>query len=190
MPFKYVFNCGSQKFQILKNGSDYQGAWPPLVYKLHSLLKASSGGSPLIKDLLGLVTFEYIRLEENHTRDSGYSVCFWISAAEYPSGTDWCCIDNPYVHDGLWSASLETFCRQPYEKASYRSVQIAWVLLLAHLSTLPAREPWPWPKLSFNTRNFPMTKLENPLNPEEDFLYNIQKYFNVTFESWVETPKA
>ena len=38
MPFKYVFNCGwRKKFKILKNGSDYQGAWPPLVYAISTI---------------------------------------------------------------------------------------------------------------------------------------------------------
>ena len=32
---KYVFNCGSWKCQILKNGSDYHGVWPPLIYVVH-----------------------------------------------------------------------------------------------------------------------------------------------------------
>ena len=30
-----------EKFQLLKNGSDYQGAWPPLLYRLFYILKIS-----------------------------------------------------------------------------------------------------------------------------------------------------
>jgi len=36
IPFLHTLNtyliAAREKFQILKNGSDYQGAWPPLVY--------------------------------------------------------------------------------------------------------------------------------------------------------------
>ena len=32
IPFKYVLIAAHEKFLILKNGSDYQGAWPSLLY--------------------------------------------------------------------------------------------------------------------------------------------------------------
>ena len=31
--FKYVLFAAREKFLILKNGSDYQGAWPSLLYE-------------------------------------------------------------------------------------------------------------------------------------------------------------
>ena len=38
--FAYILNtylmAAREKFQMLKNGSDYQEAWPPLVYTYHA----------------------------------------------------------------------------------------------------------------------------------------------------------
>ena len=38
MPFKYVSIAAREKFLIFKNGSDYQGAWPPLIYTFKAVL--------------------------------------------------------------------------------------------------------------------------------------------------------
>ena len=57
--------------------------------------KSNIWGSLWIGDLPAL--FTQTKLEEKHSRDFRYSVCFWISTADYPSRMDWCCIDSSYI---------------------------------------------------------------------------------------------
>ena len=56
------------------------------------------------------------RLSKKHPRDSGYSVCFSISAEDCLSGVDWSCLESSYL---LWWITLaKAWCQQPIEEAS------------------------------------------------------------------------